>query len=139
MSTFNKDVFMENIANRLNIEKVEKSVKYKFFRSDLDFTLHFLLTQKKERLGVHIISQFTTGTSSNKIPYFLNKFEQMHHPVLLIYVEDRIRHGERASHEMINMVITNKYGCYIDYDNDEQKIRQGEEILLAKIEYLLKI
>ncbi len=139
MSTLNKDVFIENIVNSLNIEKVEKSVKYKFFRSDLDFNLNFLLMHKKERLGMHIIYQFSSGTSSNKIPYFLNKFEQMHYPVLLIYVEDRIKHGERASHEMINMVMTNKHSCYIDYNNDEKKIRQGEDILLEKIKYLLKI
>lgn len=139
MSTLNKDLFIKKIEKELNIEKVEKDVKYKFFRSDLDFRLNYLLRQQKELLGVHLIYQFSSGTSSNKIPYFISKFRQMHYPVLLIYVEDRVKFGQKASIEMINITITNKYSCYIDYDSQENIIRQGEDILLKKIKYFLKI
>ena len=128
MSRLNKDVFIENIANILKIEKVEKDVKHKFFISSLDFKLNYLLKHKKERLGVHIIYQFSSGTSSNKIPYFLDNFKQIHYPVLLVYIEDRKKHGERASYEMINIAMTNRYSCYVDYNNEEKKIRKGEEI-----------
>ena len=135
-----KNYFINKIVNKLNIEKIESNVEYKYFIEDFNFKLMYLLQHKKEKLGIHIIHQFTSGTSGQKaLAYFLNKFQQTHFPVLLIFIEDRIKCGPRASFEAVNMVITNKYGCYIDYNNDEKKIRMGEDILIEKIRYLLKI
>ena len=54
----------------------------------------YLLQHKKEKLGIHI-TIITSGTSGQKaISYFLKKFQQIHFPVLLIFIEDRTKCGQ---------------------------------------------
>ena len=61
-----KDYFINHIVSKLNIEKIEKNVDYNYFIKDLDIKLMYLLQHKKEKLGIHIIHQFTSGTSGQK-------------------------------------------------------------------------
>ena len=140
MIKLNKDNFLELILEDYKSDIIRiKNYEYKFFKKEYNFKLNYLLKHQNNKVGIHIIHQFTSGTSSAKIPYWFEKFNQFYFPTLLIYIEDRSIHGTHIQEEILNKLITNKYGIYIDYDNYNQTIRQGKKMLSERIEYLLDL
>ena len=131
------DKFIENLAEKDLIE-IEKNKLIKFYDARLNYKIDYLLTIGSKKLGINIRYQFDSGSSSDKIVYFLNKIEQSHIPILLIYLEDR-SFNKNLKHDNFIKLITNKHGVYLNYSVEESKIIEGIEILLDKIKFYLEL
>ncbi len=134
----NKDKLLSELIKKSRINpEIIHDFEYKFYLKELNFKLHYLLKNDNKYLGVHIISQFTSGTGFQKVPWWLSKFDQFIYPTLLIYCEDSSL-PKRMSSEVKRKLVSHKYGIFLDYDKEGEKIRFGEDFALSKIEFYLK-
>lgn len=131
------NMFIENLVDKDLIE-IEKNKLIKFYDTRLNYKIDYLLTVGKKKLGINIRYQFDSGSTSDKIIYFLDKIEQSHIPILLIYLEDR-SFNKNLKHDNFIKLITNKHGVYLNYSIEENKIIEGIEILLDKMKFYLEL
>ena len=131
------NMFIENLVDKDLIE-IEKNKLIKFYDTRLNYKIDYLLTVGMKKLGINIRYQFDSGSTSDKIIYFLDKIEQSHIPILLIYLEDR-SFNKNLKHDNFIKLITNKHGVYLNYSIEENKIIEGIEILLDKMKFYLEL
>ena len=134
----NKDKLLNELISNSGIKaEVINDYEYKFYLKELNFKIHYLLKNGNNYLGIHIISQFTSGTGFQKVPWWLSKFDQFVYPTLLIYCEDS-NLPKRMSNEVKRKLIAHKNGVFLDFDKENEKIRFGEDFALSKIKFYLK-
>ena len=138
-----KKKFFEKIIEKidnLGIIKIKENFEYEFYNSHFNINLNYLLVKDKKRIGIHIVSQFSSGTAAEKsIYFFLEKLQTIYFPVILIYVEDLENDTRRMPQNTLWKIIQDKNCNYINFDRVTGEIIKGEKLLLDKIKYYLEI